>query len=212
MRSIILANGQYGDLGAYHNLFRDDDLIICADGGANYAYRLGLMPSIVIGDMDSILPEVREHFSHTSATIKKYPRRKDFTDTQLALAVADEAGCDEIVLIGTLGKRLDHTLANLYSGIDVARRNKPIMHFSPDCQVYLTSKRLEINGQPGDTVSILTLTEKSEGVSLEGFEYPLNNVVLENSKPYTVSNVLAAKKGIITVDNGVLAAFYVGRV
>jgi thiamine pyrophosphokinase len=212
MRSIILANGEYGELDSYKSLFKTDDLIICADGGANYAFKLGVIPSIIIGDMDSILPEVKEHFLSSEVEIKKYPRRKDFTDTQLALTVAEEAGADEIILLGTLGKRLDHTLANIYSGIEMARRNKHIKHFSPDCQIYLVNKQLEINGRHGDTVTILTLTEKSSGVYLTGFEYPLANVVLENSRPYTVSNVLAQDKGQIRVAEGVLAVFYVGRV
>jgi thiamine pyrophosphokinase len=212
MRSIILANGEYGELDSYSGMFRKDDLVICADGGANYAYKLGLIPSIIIGDMDSILPEVKDYFINNNIETKTFPRRKDYTDTQLSLIVAEEAGADEIILLGTLGKRLDHTLANIYSGMDMARRNKHIVHFSPDCQVYLVNKEFELNGHKGDTVSVFTLTEKSSGVSLIGFEYPLDNVVLENSRPYTVSNVLAQDKGLIKVDEGVLAVFYVGQV
>jgi thiamine pyrophosphokinase len=212
MRSIILANGEYGKLDSYSGMFKKDDLIICADGGANYAYKLGLIPSAIIGDMDSILPEVKSYFINNNIETKTFPRRKDFTDTQLALRVAEEAGADEIILLGTLGKRLDHTLANIYSCMDTARRNKHIIHFSPDCQVYIVNKEFELNGHKGDTVTILTLTERSCGVSLTGFEYPLENVLLENSKPYTVSNVLAQDKGLITVNEGVLAVFYVGRV
>lgn len=212
MRSIIFANGEYGELAAYDDFFKNDDLIICADGGANYAFELGVIPAIIIGDMDSILPEVKEHFFNTKIEIKKYPRRKDFTDTQLALNVAEEAGANEIIMLGTLGKRLDHTLANLYSCLNIARRNIQVIHFSPDCQIYLVNNKLEINGRTGDTVTILTLTEKSSGVCLSGFEYPLDNAVLENSRPYTVSNVLAGDKGLIRVDEGVLAVFYLGRV
>lgn len=212
MRSIILANGEYGELDSYRDIIKPDDFIICADGGANYAYELGLIPAVIIGDMDSILPEVKEYYMNSKIKIKIFPRRKDFTDTQLALTVAEEAGADEIIMLGTLGKRLDHTLANLYSGIDTARRIKRIMHFSPECQVYLVSGEFELNGHQGDTVSVFTLTEKSSGVYLIGFEYPLENVILETSKPYTVSNVLARDKGLIKVDEGVLAVFYVGRV
>ena len=212
MRSIIFANGEYGDINSYAGLFREDDLIICADGGANYAFELGVMPSMIIGDMDSILPEVKEYFLNSGVEINQYPRRKDFTDTQIALNIAEKAGADEIIQLGTLGKRPDHTLTNIYSGIEFARRNIQISHFSPDCTIYLVTKELEISGHAGDTVSILTLTEKSSGVTLTGFEYPLDNVVLDISQPHTVSNVLTEDKGRIRVAEGVLTVFCVGMI
>jgi len=207
MRSIILANGEYGDINWYSGLFRDGDYIICADGGANYAFKLGVMPAIIIGDMDSIYPEVKKHFFNKGVEMKQYPRRKDLTDTQIALTLAEEAGSDEILFIGTLGKRLDHTLSNIYCGIEPAQRNIQIIHFSPDCTIYLVSKGLEIRGEKGDIVSVISLTEETSGVCLQGFEYPLDNVVLKNSQPFAVSNILAHDKGEVKVKEGVLAVF-----
>lgn len=212
MRSIILANGEYGRLEFYTDIFKPDDIVICADGGANYAYRLGVMPSMIIGDMDSILPEVKDYFRRSNIEMKKYPRRKDFTDTQLAMEIAEQLGADEIILLGTQGKRLDHTLANIYSGVEMADRLKMVMHYGPDCRIFLVSSKLELQGHKGDTVSILSLTEKAGGVSLSGFEYPLDNALLQSSQPYTVSNVLSQDIGMITLDEGVLAVFYLGTV
>jgi len=208
MKCLVLANGKYGPLEEYKSVIEDSDLIICADGGANYAYEMGLIPRYIVGDMDSIRPEVKEFFALHQVTLKKYPRRKDFTDTQLALSLVEELGADEVVLLGTLGKRLDHTLSNLYSGIELAMMGKQVIHYSPDCVVYLTSRRLVIEGNKGDVVSVLPLSEKALGVCEKGFEYPLENVVLEKKNPYTVSNTLTGKKGEISLDEGILAVFH----
>ncbi len=208
MKCVVLANGEYGPLREYRRVISAGDIIICADGGANYAYELGLMPAYIVGDMDSIRPEVKEYFEAQRAVVKKYPRRKDFTDTQLALSLAEELEADEVLFLGTLGKRLDHTLSNLYSGIEMAIMGKQVTHFSPDCIVYLTARRIIITGQKGDVVSVLPLSEKALGVCEKGFEYPLENVVLEKKNPYTVSNTLADECGEISVEDGVLAVFH----
>lgn len=208
MKCVVLANGEYGPLEQYSGIVAEGDIIICADGGANYAYEMGLVPAYIVGDMDSIKPEIKDFFTSRQTVVKKYPRRKDFTDTQLALSLAEELGADEILFLGTLGKRLDHTLSNLYSGIDMAIMGKQVAHFSPDCMVYVTARRIVIAGHKGDVVSVLPLSEKALGVCEKGFEYPLENVVLEKKNPYTVSNTLADEYGEISVDEGILAIFH----
>lgn len=208
MKFVVLANGEYGSLEGYRHIVGNEDIVLCADGGANYAYELGLVPAFIVGDMDSIKPEVKEYYTSHHVQVKKYPRRKDFTDTQLVLSLAEEMGADEIVFLGTLGKRLDHTLSNLYCGIELVQKGKKVVHFTPEYAVYLTNKVLEITGQKGDMVSVLPLSEQARGVCEKGFEYPLENVLLEKKNPYTVSNILAAEKGEICVEEGVLAVFH----
>lgn len=208
MKCVVLANGKYGPLSEYRSVICPDDTLLCADGGANYAYEMGVIPSYIVGDMDSIRPEVREFYTAHQVQFRKYPRRKDFTDTQLALSLAEELGADEVLFLGTLGKRLDHTLSNLYCGIELAMMGKKIVHYAPDCAVYLIAQSLTISGQKGDMVSVLPLSEEARGVCEKGFEYPLDNVVLEKKNPYAVSNILAKSQGEISVEEGVLAVFH----
>ena len=211
MRCIIFANGEYGEVQAYQNLFRSDDTVLCADGGANYAYKLGLIPDVIIGDMDSILPEVRSYFAARNVAMREFPRDKDFTDTQLALDIAQEWGATEILMLGTLGKRLDHTLSNLYYGMELVQRGIKLTHYTPESWVHIINQDIEIEGTRGDTVSVLALTQEACGVSEVGFDFGLENVVLEKSKPYAVSNRLAASKGQISVRQGVLAVIHYFR-
>ena len=208
MKFIIMANGQYGDINYYASKFSGAESILCADGGANYAYQLGWRPAAIVGDMDSILPEIRNHFTQAGVPFTLLPRRKDVTDTQEVLALAKAMGATEIIMLGTLGGRLDHTLSNIYSGLDLIKQNIKISHISSEVSVYLVNKELEICGGKGDLVSILSLTGASRGVTISGFEYPLQNVCLEKGNPYAVSNVMTGSKGTVHLQEGVLAVFH----
>lgn len=212
MKCVVLANGEYGDdLQIYREIVDQADCILCADGGANYAYQLQVVPNCIIGDMDSIAEEVMDYFNRLEVPIKKYPRQKDSTDTQLAISEAETRGADEIVLIGSLGKRLDHTLSNLYSGMDLAERGIKVSHHAPRMQVHLVAGELRLSGRAGDLVSVLVLSDRATGVSEEGFEYPLQKAVLAKGNPFAVSNLMVGEDAAISVDEGVLAVFHYCR-
>ncbi|WP_242848830.1 thiamine diphosphokinase [Syntrophomonas palmitatica] len=205
---MVLANGEYGVMDAYKDLVKNVDLVICADGGANYAYYLGINPDYIIGDLDSITAEIREYYQLQGVKFKKYPRSKDFTDTQLALSLAEELGADDIVLVGTLGKRLDFTMSNIYAGLDMAHSGKKIKHYSPDCTIYLLTGSLRLEGCKGDLVSVLALSDQVQGVCENGFVYPLQNAVIEKTNPYAVSNVISDDRAEINLSQGILLVFH----
>lgn len=208
MNCVIMANGEYEEIEAYRDIVQAADLIICADGGANYAKLLGVNPDYIIGDLDSITAEVKLYYAAQNVKYRKYPRQKDFTDLYLALALADKLKASDIVLIGSLGKRLDHTLANIYCGIEAVQKGKKIMHYSPSCTVYLVADYLRLSGKAGDLVSVMALSEKAAGVYERGFEYPLEGVVMESCNPLGISNVLEADSGEIGLETGILAVFH----
>lgn len=208
MRCVVMANGEYGEIREYADIINKADFVFCADGGANYAYTAGIKPAAIIGDMDSINPEIKEYFAAQGVLLRKYPRRKDFTDTQLALALAEEKGAREIIFLGTLGGRLDHTLSNLYLGIEYVKKGIKIKHYGKGYVLYLTADEVYIDGKEGDIVSILVLSDIARGVWTEGLEYPLNDVDLEKGNPYAVSNVLSASKAFIKLRDGVLAVLH----
>ncbi len=208
MRCVVFANGEYGLIGAYNDLIKDNDLVLCADGGANYAHNLGITPDFIIGDMDSIADEVREYYQRQGIKFKKYPCSKDFTDTQLALSLAEELGADVIVVVGTLGGRLDLTMSNIYAGMEMAQRGRKIRHYSPDCTVYLLTGRLVLQGHKGDRVSIMSLSDQTYGVYEIGFVYPLHNAGIAKTNPYAVSNIIEDDIAEISLSRGILLVFH----
>ena len=118
-RIIIFANGDLPDLNKVRAILHADDFIICADGGARHALALGLKPDLVIGDMDSIQKDQWQQLEREGVPIELYPRDKNETDLELAIARAVELQPSEIIIIAALGGRLDQTLGNIALLADV---------------------------------------------------------------------------------------------
>lgn len=208
MRCILFANGEYGDLPAYDHLIANSDTILCADGGSNYAFEMGIRPDCIIGDLDSVRPEIRNYYTEQGVQFIQHPVQKDWTDLQLAMDLAMERGAEQMVVLGALGKRVDHTLHNLYAGIKLVRQGVKVSYYTPECWVYLIQDQLVIEGQAGDLVSVIALTDRVEGVSASGFEYALKEPRLLSDQPYTISNVLAGPRGVINLQSGIVAVFH----
>ncbi len=104
---IIFAGGEFSDL-----CFTDTkaDLVVCADRGCIYAEKLGIVPDIVTGDLDSYTGELPEY-----PEIYRSVPEKDDTDTMLALKLAIERNCPDVRLYGETGGRFDHTFANVHT-------------------------------------------------------------------------------------------------
>ncbi|MGI6421696.1 MAG: thiamine diphosphokinase [Syntrophomonadaceae bacterium] len=211
MKCIIMANGEYGELSWYKEILSSADRIICADGGANYAQLLGIIPHCIIGDLDSISTEARNYYAGQGVSFQQYPSRKDYTDLQLALQAAAGMGAQKIIVLGSQGGRLDHSLSNLYSGIDYVKKGIEIVHYSPECTIYLLTQKMSLSGQVGDLLSLLPLGGEAQGVNLKGFAYPLKNALLQCENPYAISNVLVSESASIQLENGVLAVMHYPR-
>src|SRR5262245_39959523 len=86
-------------------------LVVAADSGLEGAAVLGLVPAVVVGDMDSVDPDALAAAEAAGARIERHPAAKDATDLDLALDVALAAGADRVVVVTGTGDRLDHALA-----------------------------------------------------------------------------------------------------
>jgi thiamine pyrophosphokinase len=85
-------------------------IIVAADSGLIAAEAAGITVDWVIGDMDS-LDDVRRLDKYPADRVLRYGHDKDYTDTELALALLRDQGCGETWLIGGGGGRTDHLLA-----------------------------------------------------------------------------------------------------
>jgi thiamine pyrophosphokinase len=156
---------------------------------------------VLIGDLDSLgsasVPE--------SIELVKLDCEKDFTDTQAAVELAIERGFDDIVIIGGIGTRLDHSLSSL--GILSAMKEKGI-----HCLItngynrirYLSSDSLLIARTQYKYVSLIALDKVCKGVSVEGCKYPLKNARLERKNQFAVSNEIDGNVALISVRKGAM--------
>jgi thiamine pyrophosphokinase len=189
-------------------------LVIAADGGCELIASLGLLPDIVIGDMDSISENKKENLQKRGIPFMIHPEEKDKTDSQLAFEFAKGSGCNEVVLAGALGERLDHTLANiammgahlLQSTVDTVRL------IGGGHEIVVLKSQVSMSGRSGEIVSLIPFTSTVEGVTITGFHYPLREATLRWSETLGVSNYLEEEAGTIHIKSGILLAIrYYGR-
>ena len=204
MRAVIFVNGQFHDAEIARSRLRSDDYIIAVNGGTHHALSIGVVPHVIIGDLDSLDFREETMIHAASARILRFPSRKDETDLELALHHAVEQQADSILLLAALGGRLDQTLGNLMlltlpclQGIDAR-----IVEGAQ--AAFLIRDRAAIYGCPGDTVSILPVGGDAVGVSNEGLEWPLRGETLPSGTTRGISNVLTTSEGAISVERGLL--------
>jgi thiamine pyrophosphokinase len=206
LRAVVFANGELNDLQHTLGWITEGDLIIAADGGSRHSLALGVIPDILIGDFDSLEPEQLADFENKGSRVIQHPARKDFTDLELALRYACEQGLDEILVIGALGARWDQTLANLLlpAHPDLASARISLIDGLQEIRLVRPGETLFVQGQPGDTVSLIPLNENASGVSTQGLEYPLFDETLAFGATRGVSNVLIDETAEITLRQGML--------
>jgi thiamine pyrophosphokinase len=205
MRAIIIASGQAGDNG-WKNWVRDGDWIIGADGGAGRALAWGLVPHLVIGDMDSLPDEDQSVLKARGCRFVEHPRAKDETDLELALRYAAREGAHEIVVLGALGGRLDHTLANVLlltlpvlDGVSVR-----IADGVGETLLLRGGRSVTLRGSAGDLVSLLPLGGDAKGVTTSGLVWVLQGDRLRFGFSRGVSNEMTSDKARIELEDGLL--------
>lgn len=184
-----------------------DDFLIGADRGSLFLLQNNLQPDFVIGDFDSLTDEeFRLVQESCHDLISCDPVCKDYTDTEMAFNWALQKKPDEIILLGVTGTRIDHTLANiqlLRRGLSEGVLSRII---DENNEIALINKSTRLTKGRFTHVSLLPLTTYVTGVTLEGFQYPLEDATLCMGTTLAISNVILpnAEAGEISVKTGEL--------
>lgn len=204
-RVVIVAGGRLGPWAS--DLIRRDDFLIGADYGAVFLVQNGFRPDIAVGDFDSASPEEVQAVRAASARfVSCDPVMKDDTDTEMAFRLALAEKPDAIWVLGALGTRFDHSLANVHL-LTIARKHgvecRLVDEFN---EIRLMDGRMTVDNPGGKYayVSLLPLTMEVEGITLTGFRYPLTNHTARLGETLTLSNQLAAPEGIVEIRSGLL--------
>jgi thiamine pyrophosphokinase len=213
--ALIFANGQPNDGVMVRRTFdrAGDALIIAADGGAYVADHYDYRVNAVIGDMDSLDPDVIIMLEQRGAEILEHPREKDETDLELALKWAVKQNVTWLRIIGGIGGRFDQMMANVYllalpelRGVDagLAAGNQMIYLLHPGTHT--------LHGETGDTVSLIPIGGSASGVSTQQLKYPLRGETLYFGPARGISNVMLADTATISLTEGLLLVVHtVGR-
>lgn len=202
MRAIIFANGGFTQPPP----IEPGDLIIAADGGSRHCLGLGVIPDLVVGDFDSLAADDLRQLQEAGVELARYPAHKDFTDLELALQHARQRGASEVLVLAAMGGRWDQTLANvlLPAGQEFADLTVRLIDGNQEISLIRPGQALEIQGRPGDTLSLISLLGNAQGVSTTGLEYPLNGETLYFGSTRGISNVIQESHVSITLQAGLL--------
>ncbi len=207
MRAHIFANSPHREkTGSRILTGKEADLIIAVDGGAEQCRQLNITPNLLIGDLDSISPQLAREYTHSGVEIIRHPSRKDATDLELALDLAMTRGAGDAELFGVLGGRWDMSLSNVMLAASEKYSRMRISLYDGTCRMHIIhgGSTLNFKGVPGQITSLIPLSDNVQGVTITGFEYLLKNSTLLFGSSRGISNILLKTEGRITLKSGIL--------
>lgn len=210
-RCVIISAGSFTPIEIP---LEEGDYCIACDAGFMYARDLGILPDLIVGDFDSLnelgpdavrtLEEIRES---DPDRIMQLEVRKDDTDTMKAVKIALLKGYKKIFLYGALGgRRFDHSFANVQTLLYI-KHNGGTGYIMDHDKMLMIAENETVKFNRGNTgyVSVFSLSEKAEGVTIKGLSYTLDNGELSSDFPLGVSNeFIIDEEAELTVERGTL--------
>ncbi len=182
--------------------------VIAVDGGLEAAMKMNLVPEFIVGDFDTISKDILNCYrENPNITFRQFNPEKDFTDTHSAINIAMELGTLSVVILGGIGTRMDHSIANiqllqmpLEQGIDAVIINS----HNRIRLLGVKRKEIELERSEYKYVSILPMTEVVTGLSLYGMKYPLKDyeMHMEQNISLGISNEIIKEQAVIRLRSG----------
>ena len=174
VKIVVVADGSFPVNEIPLEFLRDADIIVCCDGSAEAVVNAGMIPSAIVGDMDSLSNDLTQRFADRIYI----DENQETNDLTKAMLWCHKSGFDDIVVIGATGKREDHTLGNISLLAEYSRYLKVKM--ATDTGIFLPFLRsARISSFPGQQVSVFSI-DPDNGITSRGLLYPLNNKRLKN--------------------------------
>ena len=187
---------------------REDDYVICADGGYEHLNALGIVPDVIIGDFDS-----GEDKGEFPCEVIRLRPEKDDTDTISAVKVALARGWKVFCLYGVLGGRLDHTFANIQLLSFLLENGAAGTLYNRENTVtLLENNKLVLPKNDEMYLSVFSFSVCCKGVTLRGVKYPLEDAVLTSAFPLGVSNEIVSDYAEVSVTEGKLLVMLSSKV
>jgi len=184
-KTVILGNGVFPTHQIPLNILNNAETIICCDGAANSLIAHGMIPSVIVGDMDSITQENRIKFNDIIVQISE----QDTNDQTKAIEWAINNGHSDVVILGNTGKREDHTIANISLLGDYSKKLK-VCAVSDNGIFTPISHSSHFSSHCGEQVSIFSLGIGTK-ISSKNLKYHLDNLILDSLWMGTLNESMA---------------------
>ena len=207
-QAIIISGGTISEAFAMHVLEElHADYIIGVDSGLSFLYHNHIYPTHIVGDFDSVEPEVIAYYkSKVGIPIQEFNPVKDATDTEIALRFAIELGAEKIWILGGTGTRLDHVMSNIQI-LKIALDAGVEAYLLDECKrISVWEKEITLSkGQSfGTYFSLFPLGEAVPDVTIEGAKYPVSHQSVSPYESRFVSNEVEEQEVKIKFPKGVL--------
>ncbi|HEV2093552.1 MAG TPA: thiamine diphosphokinase [Rubrobacter sp.] len=209
MRAAVFLNGSPDPPELLRGVAGQADLVVAADGGARHALETGVVPDLIVGDLDSLGEELALEAERRGASLERYPARKDKMDGHLAVLAARRLGADAADLSCAGGGRMGALFAVphvLLAAERVGLKATVVAGWGGTFVVENGSRALA--GEPRDSVSVFPLSGPATGVTLEGLVYPLKEARLEPGDTLGFHNEMAGREARVSVRSGALLVIH----
>lgn len=173
----------------------ENDLVIAADGGYDILKESYVVPDVLLGDFDSIvnIPDHKE--------IIKYPSEKDDTDTFLAYKLAFDKGYRNFVIIGGIGGRVDHTVANIRTLSNISENGGRGFLLGNNTVLTVINDIISFPENLKGYISVFS-NDKGSKITLKGLKYSVNDIELNPSSTLGTSNEFVGERAQVSVKDG----------
>ncbi|MDR1758531.1 MAG: thiamine diphosphokinase [Bacteroidales bacterium] len=167
--TVIIANGEPPVHAEALQRLRSAQILVCCDGAIAILDKLGLMPSVVVGDMDSITPGVATRFGHCL----QMDTNPNYNDLTKALRYCLSRDLREVTILGATGLREDHTLGNIGVMLQYAKEYKMKLEMLTNHGIFTPAfQSITLPSFQGQQVSVFSITSHTL-LSYKGLKYPV---------------------------------------
>jgi len=198
--TVILADGSFPTHAIPLRQLHEAERIVCCDGAVEKLLAAGLEPDFIVGDMDSIAPDLKTRYS----SIIHHFAEQETNDLTKSVNFCYSRGWNKITILGATGRREDHTLGNLSLITDYAENGQ--IQLLTDSGVFnpqLSSATYE--SRPGGQVSIFVLSPQTL-ITTEGLVYPIERRGLSSWWQGTLNEAIS-DSFTVEIDGGKLLVF-----
>jgi len=205
MKTGLMVTGGQVDLEQLEMVIQTEKItyVVGVDHGMDYLYQIQYKPDILLGDFDSCDKKVLAYYTKMGVKRQNYKVDKDATDTHLAFEHLKEMGMDKIIVLGSTGTRIDHTIGTLMVASKYAKFLEIIV-LNKYNRINIVYNKKAIKKSHYTYLSILPLTEEVKGVTLTGVAYPVEKATFNRMDSYGISNQIVGEEAIIKIETGIL--------
>ncbi|MDE5977202.1 MAG: thiamine diphosphokinase [Turicibacter sp.] len=186
-----------------------ESFIIGVDRGALSLIEHKVFPHLAIGDFDSVAESELQTIKGKSLECIQLPCEKNETDTEVALNLALQKGATEVSVYGSLGGRMDHSLANIRLLLQFVKKGLAVKLVDQTQQItVLAPGHYDILASHLPYISFFALDSTVMNLTLQRLKYPLINYELTLDDIRCISNEAIESDFSVSFTDGYLLMIF----